>query len=534
MRSFAHHVRRFRGDEDGSMVIFSLFVFLLMVMVGGIAVDTMRAEMRRTELQSTIDRAILAAADLDQTRPPAEVVNDYFEKAGMSAYLGNVTVTQGLNFKTVTATGSYPLDTFFMRMSGVDTINVPGRGTAEERVTDVEISLVLDISGSMGWNNKIANLRTAARDFVDTVVKDSDDGLTTISIVPYNATVNLGSVLSQYYTLSDEHDYSRCAIFPDAAFFDTTISRTDELERLGHFDLNSQDQDSTEIPNPWCPDTDYGSILVHSHNTSTLKSHINGLGASGNTAIDLGMKWGVALLDPSASTLITDMIADGRVSGEAASRPAAYTNIDTLKVVVLMTDGENTTQFDLRDSRKSGYSNIFVDRRGDSDPSNDRFSVRIRDNSGTANDVYYLPRYEGWSWSWRYQNEPDGGLSNVERMTFPEVFARWGTAAYALEFYRRPYLDGWVSYNTYYWEWYSWGSIVGPDDADDRLEDICSEARNAGITIFTIGFEAPQRGLAAMSDCASSPNHYFDVEGTEISEAFSAIASQINQLRLTQ
>jgi hypothetical protein len=37
-----------------------------------------------------------------------------------------------------------------------------------------------------------------------------------------------------------------------------------------------------------------------------------------------------------------------------------------------------------------------------------------------------------------------------------------------------------------------------------------------------------------MQDCASSPSHFFRVEGVELSEAFRAIARQINQLRLTQ
>ena len=52
--------------------------------------------------------------------------------------------------------------------------------------------------------------------------------------------------------------------------------------------------------------------------------------------------------------------------------------------------------------------------------------------------------------------------------------------------------------------------------------------------VFAIGFEAPQRGLDAMENCASSPSHYFDVAGVEISDAFNSIARTITQLRLTQ
>jgi hypothetical protein len=91
-----------------------------------------------------------------------------------------------------------------------------------------------------------------------------------------------------------------------------------------------------------------------------------------------------------------------------------------------------------------------------------------------------------------------------------------------------------VSYNQYYNAYYSYVPIVSGSQADERLSNICASARDADITVFAIGFEAPDEGQAAMRDCASSPAHYFPVEGLEISDAFQAIARTINQLRLTQ
>jgi len=76
--------------------------------------------------------------------------------------------------------------------------------------------------------------------------------------------------------------------------------------------------------------------------------------------------------------------------------------------------------------------------------------------------------------------------------------------------------------------------IVDSGEADDRLSAICEAARDEGIIVYTIAFEAPSRGRAALRDCASSPSHYFDVNGTDISDAFSAIASDIRALKLTQ
>ena len=35
---------KFRKDEDGSLIIFSLYIFIITLVVGGIAVDIMRSE----------------------------------------------------------------------------------------------------------------------------------------------------------------------------------------------------------------------------------------------------------------------------------------------------------------------------------------------------------------------------------------------------------------------------------------------------------------------------------------------------------
>jgi Flp pilus assembly protein TadG len=73
---------RFRREEDGSIILFSLFLFVLMILIGGMAVDLMRFETRRVHVQNTLDSAMLAAADLDQDLDPEAVVRDYFAKAG--------------------------------------------------------------------------------------------------------------------------------------------------------------------------------------------------------------------------------------------------------------------------------------------------------------------------------------------------------------------------------------------------------------------------------------------------------------------
>lgn len=534
------HLQQFRRDERGTITVLALIIFVGIIAICGFGVDLMMNEMKRAKLQHTLDRAVLAAADLEQELDPAAVVQDYFTKSGMGDALTSTSVDDGLNYRTVSATARQDSNPLFLGILGIEEMVAPATGEATEKMANVEISMILDISGSMGQTDasgnrsKIAALREAANEFADTVIQPVEaPSLTTVSVVPYNATVNLGTQLASYFTLSTEHTYSRCAIFPASAFNTLGISRDETLQRLGNFDLWSSSQTTTETPSPWCPRDEYGAIVVHSDNVSDLQNHINGLNAGGNTAIDLGMKWGVALLDPGSRGLVDDMITDGHISARASGRPVSYTNADTLKIIVLMTDGANTTEYDLKDNRKSGASEIWVDDRGDNDPSNDRFSSLIIDNPGTSSDVYFWPRYAGSSWSYKYRSYPDGGYA-AQRMDNVDVFNRWGTRAFAEKFFRTPYYDGRISNSTYNSKYYSYRSIVTANPADARLSTICEGAREAGIIVFAIGFEAPARGLAAMQDCASSPSHYFDVQGVEISDAFNAIAQTITQLRLTQ
>ncbi len=530
--SAATTLYRFSRDTDGNMSVMAIIAAMMMLVYGGMGIDLMYAEVERTRLQATLDRAVLAAADLEQRLEPQVIVDDYLQKMGLDDADILVTPDSGLNYRNVSAEGERIFPAKFLQLIGVDNLKAAGNAAAEERISNIEISLVLDVSGSMGQNERIDNLKVAATEFVETVLKDDQSGLTTINIVPYNATVNLGPTMSQYYDLTDEHDTSTCAIFPDSAFYSRGIDPNSELQRLAHFDPYTLDQNTVETPSSWCPLDEENKIIAQSDSEADLTALIDTFQAGGNTAIDLGMKWGVALLDPSARPVVNSLASDGHTTPDAVGRPADYTAEDAMKIVVLMTDGMNTTQYDLSPEYTSGMSNIWIDDRGDSDPYNDRFSHRVSEGGGSSSEEYYWVRFEN-DWRNRYQSYPDGG-NDARRMTNAEVFARWGTRAFGQKFFRRPYYDNRVSYNEYYNAYYAYETIVSNTEADSRLSRLCAETRDADVTIFSIGFEAPDQGQAAMRDCASSPSHYFPVEGLEISDAFQAIARTINQLRLTQ
>ena len=195
-RAVAH---RFMTEPDGNITVFSVFMTILVLMVSGAAVDIMRYEATRAQMQTQMDRAVLAAADLDQDQTSDAVVRDYMDKAGMTDVLLGTKTTWGLNHRTVEAWGEATIPTFFLKLSGYDDLTPPALSVAEEKIANVEISLVLDISGSMRFNDRMTRLRPAAQGFVNKVMTDATNGVTTLNLVPFAGSVNPGDILFDYF-----------------------------------------------------------------------------------------------------------------------------------------------------------------------------------------------------------------------------------------------------------------------------------------------------------------------------------------------
>ena len=237
-RSFSSLIGRFRRNEDGALIVFGLVLFVLMVMMGGLAVDLMRYENTRVKLQNTLDRSTLAAAALSQTLDREAVVRDYMLKAGLADQLKNVSVVEAHNSTSVRATGLADTHPMFLHMLGIEKFDAAGRSQAEQAITNLEIVLVLDVSGSMS-GTKIANLKLAAKQFVDTIMDNDPNHRASIAIVPYNAQVNIGPDMVSAFNVTHQNgvDNANCVEVPAAAFNSLALSRTDALPMMAYADI---------------------------------------------------------------------------------------------------------------------------------------------------------------------------------------------------------------------------------------------------------------------------------------------------------
>lgn len=561
-------VQAFVRNEGGSLTIFSLFLFVVLLMISGMAVDMIRQERARVAMQNTLDTAVLAASGVSQGMTPEEVVADYVSKAGFDATLVRISTTQNMTGQAITSrsvSASVPVttDTMFMDLMGVGSLTSFADTAAEERNQKIEIALVLDVSGSMNWDSadasvtKIEALKSAAKEFVETIFEANEANDVTISIIPYNhqvfvpdaimsrLSVNGGpkpvsppapypGALTSYQTANAD---APCVVFDSADFQTRSLTATGSVNRSASFLADqfywARDgvvQQAFQTPYEWakwCNDL-YPKILPYSNSESDLRNYIDGLDASGATAINIGMNWGVAMLDPSFRPIVQDMVAANELDAEMVIYPGNYGNADVQKFVVLMTDGANTQQYDLRAAFKSGPTRVWHSAQAASDGGASHHGYFVEMPGNGTNKRWYKPGSPHSTGDDQFLKATALPADAVQ-LDYHELYRRFGIRSAARFFFQHS--GDTAAYNDHM------DPLVqdGFGTADANTAEICARAKqNNHITVFTVAFEAPSGGQTVLSNCATAPGYYFDVDGTQISDAFSAIANQIALLRLTE
>ena len=540
IRLFTNHLSRFRRSEDGALIIFGLVLFMLMAMMGGLAVDLMRYENTRVKLQNTLDRSTLAAAALSQSLDREAVVRDYMLKAGLADQLSRVSVTDGHNATSVLAVGRADTNPMFLHMLGIDEFDAVGRSQAEQAITNLEIVLVLDVSGSMS-GDKIANLKVAAKEFVDTIMDNDPNNRASIAIVPYNAQVNIGPDLVGKFNVTHANGVAdaNCIEVPAAAFDGLALSREQELPMMAYADISNStarfdgfvapfDSDSAQprYGSAFCKPSTVNVVRLPNTDRTVLKNQIDALVAGGNTSITLGMKWGATMIDPSMRPAYADFITEGKIPGSVAGRPFAYDDDNSMKIIVLMTDGEHVSHNRIKDAFKTGASPIYLST-GDGN-----YSVRHLTGrpvvAGT--NEYYVPHLNTW------QATPwDSGAGAVQQ-DWRNIWSSLRMTYVAWQFYGRALGTDNSSRNARYSDAVSamrgnWASV---SEMDDTLDQTCDLVKGEGVIVYGVTVEAPTNGQEVVASCATSGAHYFEASAETVSTAFASIASNITMLKLTQ
>lgn len=180
-------------DEGGAAAVFFAVGLVLLAPAALGLVDVYLTTTQRAELQDALDTATLYAARSE------EIDNTKLTEIGQKALLSNLKLPAGQRF----VSSSFTLGSDKITLTGTATIEAPGIGpqlweradlqaTSEvlRNSNNVEVAMVLDITGSM--SNQMTNLKTAAKDLVDLVIKEQQSPFyTKVGLVPYAVGVEL-------------------------------------------------------------------------------------------------------------------------------------------------------------------------------------------------------------------------------------------------------------------------------------------------------------------------------------------------------
>ncbi len=362
-------------DVRGAVAPVFALTIVLTGGLAGLAVDYGRAVVARSSMQSALDSAVLAAATQEDHSPDALVAKAHalFQNNWMRhRYVETPTVSivdDGSG--KLTGTASLSLETTLLHLLHQDALEVRVTSEVQYGVGKAEVALVLDNTGSMD-GQKLADLKFAATKLIEGIYAHPYAlNKVKFALVPFSQYVNVGLAFRNETWMSVPLDYSEsypnCGMvtpligttncrmvtatyYNDGVPYQSTYEQCDSVYGpeeyqcnpytvtytwngcVGsrNYPLNTRDDSyGTPIPgllNAWCT----APITRLTNDTTDLTSKIDAMTATGNTYIPAGLIWGWRLLSPQAP------FSDGE-------DPANPTNgVRPRKIIVLMTDGENT------------------------------------------------------------------------------------------------------------------------------------------------------------------------------------------------
>jgi Flp pilus assembly protein TadG len=215
-------LRRLARDESGNvMIIMAAAIIPILAIVGG-ATDMSRIYMAKTRLQSACDAGVLAGRRAipgtvytQAARDRAQnIFNFNFPDGAMTAE-NIVFTTQANATLEVSGNASLTLPTTIMTAFGFEDTNISVTCNADIQVPNIDIMMVLDVTGSMSRcpdgnnigidgcvanNSRIVNLRSAVRNFYNTLEIErvnSPRSVFRYGFVPYSQTVNASQIFTQ-------------------------------------------------------------------------------------------------------------------------------------------------------------------------------------------------------------------------------------------------------------------------------------------------------------------------------------------------
>ncbi|WP_417467526.1 pilus assembly protein TadG-related protein [Maricaulis sp.] len=431
--SLIRYWQRWCGDTRGNVALmFSLLLLPLMVLTGG-SVDLNQALNARTRLAQALDAAALAVGvqtSLSEAEA-AEFALGFITAnypAGEIGEIGEVHVALDTANDVVTVGAEARVTTHVLNLIGINAITVHWESEVQRARRRLELAMVLDNTGSMG-GSKISSLRSAARLLTDILFEGADPDRLKIGLVPFASTVNVGTGYARAWwldptALSPLHSENFIPAANRWDVFDSISNRSwigcVEARAIPH-DVEDTPPDNAAPETLFLPyfapdESNYGSypnsymsdqmsgpdqrarmrntpkyagasvssgdgpgwgctaraITPLTGSQTSINAGIADMIASGTTNIPIGISWGIRVLSP----------------GEPFTQGVAWDEEDTIKAMVVLTDGENylNGRGNSNYSDYSGYGYMRDGRLGITTSSDSAIRNALDDRTAAACD----------------------------------------------------------------------------------------------------------------------------------------------------
>ena len=349
-------------DRQGSILpIFGLLVILLVV-IGGAAIDVSRAVNAREKLSYAVDAASISLAvelsgrkmnDADirlhvSNSFAANIKDDDWKQRAIDNIEWTINEAEGW----VEIRSSSRLEDYFlgrlmgygMDAIGPEKLNFGTMGRAAYGEQDMEIALALDITGSMDQSD-MAQLRKAATNLVSELIPQGtrrDSTKVRIGLVPWVDSINaelipgiLDSDDSAYgywqkRCISGRHTDHQFEEYPIAPDGRSHYMRAPEAVHWGSRPSDWRRDYPQNFGCPWS-----SPVVPITADRDELLTQIDRLRSGGGTAVHLGLEFAWRLLSPEWGRLFP-----------RESEPKPYGG--PVKIALLMTDGDSNTAYSVR------------------------------------------------------------------------------------------------------------------------------------------------------------------------------------------
>jgi Flp pilus assembly protein TadG len=428
-------LKRLLKDSAGNVSIFLGIAAIPMFLGLGTAIDSIRASREQTAFQAALDAATIAvAADarsdftgLDASQKEAKrlllqtMAQNYLNQNYVSGTGGisDVTVALTIDGRNINTAATHAFPTAIMGLIGINTMtmNLTSQ-TKRAQSGGVELTMVMDTTGSMAWNaagnatsvvseQRITGARTAAQKLLEIIyagdkISKPDNPNIRASFVPFAQAVNLDVTIPDY----------------QSSWIDTThLNPLSSLNKLKSA-LNNKDNyaawngawtgcvearaktvgatDVNYLTNDVAPDSSVpatlfpayfnpsgggaagcaaSNIVPMTYKRASIEQAILDMNPANGTVIPEGLAWGWRTISPTEP--FSKVAASGTAASTAATTIAPYNDSKWHKIMVLMTDGDNSVS--PTGYYAYGYGNIPVG-------ANNRYGVNTTD-AATADAV---------------------------------------------------------------------------------------------------------------------------------------------------